>query len=59
MTVQELQRVLKGFDDNEEVQFYFLKDHNLINCQPETIISTEIGCEITIQETIIEEQRNE
>jgi len=41
---------LKLLDKNLPVQFYFLKNYNLNNCQLETIIDADGQAEITIQE---------
>ena len=47
VTVKELREKLKKFDDNEEVIFYHLKDHNLESVEHESVIETELGVEFT------------
>ena len=47
MTVKELRKKLKKFDDNEEVIFYHLKNHNLESVELESVIETELGVEFT------------
>lgn len=47
MTVKELKEKLKKFDDNEEVIFYHLKDHDLESVEFESVIETELGVEFT------------
>ena len=47
VTVKELREKLKKFDDNEEVIFYHLKDHNLESGELESVIETELGVEFT------------
>ena len=44
-----LQLSLKDKDDN--LTFYYLKNDVLTNCQLETIIETDMGVELTIQDT--------
>ena len=46
MKVKELIQALQRCEDqDEEIIFYHLKDHNLNNCELETIIPTEQGVE--------------
>ena len=52
MKVSKLIESLQLFDENEDVTFYFLKNDTLTNCQIETLISTDMGLEFTIQDTI-------
>ena len=47
MKIKELREKLKKFDDNEEVIFYYLKDHNLESVELESVIETELGVEFT------------
>ena len=47
MTIKELREKLKKFDDNEEVIFYHLKDHDLESVEFESVIETELGVEFT------------
>ena len=47
VTVKELREKLKKFDDNEEVIFYHIKDHNLESVELESVIETELGVEFT------------
>ena len=47
VTVKKLIEKLKKFDDNEEVIFYHLKDHNLESVELESVIETELGVEFT------------
>ena len=50
MKVEKLIKVLQKFNPKDEVIFYHLKDYNLTNCQLETVIETELGVELTIEE---------
>ena len=50
MQVQKLIKILQDFNPKDEVIFYHLKDYNLKNCQLETVIETELGVELTIEE---------
>ena len=52
MKVSKLIESLQLFDENEDVTFYFLKNDTLTNCQIETLLSTDMGLEFTIQDTI-------
>ena len=38
-------------DKDDMITFYYLKNDNLTNCQLETIIETDMGVELTIQDT--------
>jgi hypothetical protein len=49
MKVKDLIKTLKKFDDNDEVIFYHLKNHNLESCKFESVIETELGVELTIE----------
>ena len=49
MKVINLIKTLKKFDDNDEVIFYHLKNHNLESCNLESVIPTELGVELTIE----------
>jgi hypothetical protein len=50
MRVKDLIKTLKKFNPKDEVIFYHLKNHTLTNCELETVIETELGVEITIEE---------
>ena len=50
MKVEKLIKTLQKFNPKDEVIFYHLKDYNLTNCQLETVIETELGVELTIEE---------
>ena len=52
MKVSQLIKSLQFFDENEDVTFYFLKNDTLTNCQIETLFSTDMGLEFTVQDTI-------
>ena len=52
MKVSKLIESLQFFDENEDVTFYFLKNDTLTNCQLETLFSTDMGLEFTIQDTM-------
>ena len=52
MKVSQLINSLQFFDENEDVTFYFLKNDTLTNCQLETLFSTDMGLEFTIQDTM-------
>ena len=54
MSVKEFLNTLKQFDSNIEIQFYYLKDHNLNNCELESILDTDGRIEITIKESELE-----
>ena len=51
MKVSELIDWLSLQDKDDDLTFYFLKNDVLINCQLETIIETDMGVELTIQDT--------
>ena len=51
MKVYELIDWLSLQDKDDDLTFYFLKNDVLTNCQLETIIETDIGVELTIQDT--------
>ena len=51
MKVKELIDWLSLQDREDDLTFYFLKNDVLTNCQLETIIETEMGVELTIQDT--------
>ena len=51
MRVSELIETLSKYDRDDDVTFYFLKNDVLTNCQLETIIETDMGVELTIQDT--------
>ena len=51
MKVSELIEWLSLQDKDDDLTFYFLKNDVLTNCQLETIIETEMGVELTIQDT--------
>ena len=51
MKVSKLIESLQVFDENEDITFYFLKNDTLTNCQLETLFSTDMGLEFTIQDT--------
>ncbi len=50
MKVEKLIKVLQDFNPKDEVIFYHLKNHTLTNCELETVIETELGVELTIEE---------
>jgi hypothetical protein len=50
LKIGEFINILKKFNPKDEIIFYHLKDYNLTSCQLETIIETELGVEITIEE---------
>ena len=51
MKVKELIQALQRCEDqDDEIVFYHLKDYNLTSCELETIIPTELGVELTIEE---------
>tara|TARA_B100000282_G_scaffold242307_1_gene185290 strand:- start:374 stop:541 length:168 start_codon:yes stop_codon:yes gene_type:complete len=50
MIVKELIKTLKKFDKNDEVQIYILENGgDLIHGKVESILDTEIGCELTVE----------
>ena len=51
MKVSELIEWLSLQDKDDDLTFYFLKNDVLTNCQLETIIETDMGVELTIQDT--------
>jgi len=51
MKVSELIEWLSLQDKDDNLTFYFLKNDVLTNCQLETIIETDMGVELTIQDT--------
>ena len=51
MKVKELIEALSYYDGDDNITFYFLKNDTLTNCQLETIIETDMGVELTIQDT--------
>ena len=51
MKVSELIEWLSLQDKDDHLTFYFLKNDVLTNCQLETIIETDMGVELTIQDT--------
>ena len=51
MKVSQLIEWLSLQDKDDDVTFYYLKNDTLTNCQLETIIETEMGVELTIQDT--------
>lgn len=50
MKVSELIKYLSLHDKDNDLTFYFLDNHNLTNCELETIIETDMGVELTIKE---------
>ena len=50
MRVEKLIKVLQDFNPKDEVIFYHLKNHTLTNCELETVIETDLGVELTIEE---------
>jgi hypothetical protein len=52
MKVSQLINSLQFFDGDEDVTFYFMKNDTLTNCQLETLFSTDMGLEFTIQDTM-------
>ena len=51
MKVKEVIEALSYYDGDDDITFYFLKNDVLTNCQLETIIETDMGVELTIQDT--------
>ena len=51
MKVSELIEALSYYNGDDNITFYFLKNDVLTNCQLETIIETDMGVELTIQDT--------
>ena len=51
MKVSELIDWLSLQDKDDDLTFYFLKNDVLTNCQLETIIETDMGVEVTMQDT--------
>ena len=51
MKVKELIEALSYYNGDDNITFYFLKNDTLTNCQLETIIETDMGVELTIQDT--------
>ena len=47
MTVKELKKILSKQDDNNEVIFYNLENHNLEQYNLESIVDADGRCEIT------------
>jgi|TARA_R100000030_G_scaffold21103_1_gene15155 hypothetical protein len=47
MTVKELKKILSKQDDNNEVIFYNLENHDLKQFKLESIIGADDRCEIT------------
>ena len=47
MTVKELKKILSKQDDNNEVIFYNLENHDLKQFKLESIIDVDDRCEIT------------
>ena len=50
MKIKKLIKILQKFNPKDEVIFYHLKNYNLTGCQLETVIETELGVELTIEE---------
>ena len=51
MKVRELIKALSYYHGDDDITFYYLKNDTLTNCQLETIIETDMGVELTIQDT--------
>ena len=50
MKVKNLIKTLKQFDKNDDVQIYILEnDGDLVHANVESILDTEIGCELTVE----------
>ena len=50
MKVKKLIKTLKQFDKNDDVQIYILEnDGDLVHANVESILDTEIGCELTVE----------
>ena len=50
MKVKTLIRMLKTFDKDSDVQIYVLENGgDLVHANIESILDTEIGCELTVQ----------
>ena len=53
MLVKDLMtRLENSHDPDDELIFYHLENSVLTGCQLETILDTELGCEITIEKLI-------
>ena len=50
MKVSKLIEYLSLHDKDSDLTLYFLDNHNLTNCELETIIETDLGVELTIKE---------
>ena len=55
MRVEKLIKTLKKFNPKDEVIFYHLKNHILEGCELESVIETELGVALTIEEVTNEE----
>ena len=50
MKVKKLIKTLKQFDKNDNVQIYILENvGDLVHANVESILDTEIGCELTVE----------
>jgi len=50
MKVKKLIKTLKKFDKNDDVQIYILENGgDLVHANVESILDTEIGCELTVE----------
>ena len=59
LKIGELVNILMQFNPKDELIFYYLKDHNLTGCQLESVMETELGAEITIEEIINENDQQQ
>jgi len=48
MLVKDLINQLKKYDENNDIVFYYLKDHNLEQINLETILDADNQIEITV-----------
>ena len=50
MIIKKLIKTLKEFDQNDNVQIYILENGgDLVHGSIESILNTEIGCELTVE----------
>jgi len=50
MKVEKLIKILQKFNPKDDLIFYHLKNYNLKGCQLETVIETDLGVELTIED---------
>lgn len=55
MKIKKLIKTLKQFDQNDNVQVYILENGgDLVHANIESILDTEIGCELTVEKDVWE-----